>query len=92
MIIRRVTAADADTVLAIQRATQPTPWTLGRFGGFSTLVAEVDGWAVGFACHSVNRRPGGDEMLVLANLSVDAGVGVDGNGWRFRIESRTFSG
>jgi ribosomal-protein-alanine N-acetyltransferase len=87
VIIRRFTAADAEAVLAIERANQPTPWTLGRFEGFSTLVAEVDGRVVGVACHSVNHWPGRDETLTLANLSVDAAFRRRGIG-RALLEAR----
>lgn len=70
LTIRRYADTDAEVVLAIEQTCQPNPWPRARFEIFSTLVAEVDGRVVGFACHSVNHAPGADETLLLANLAV----------------------
>lgn len=70
LTIRRYVDTDAEAVLAIETACQPTPWPRARFEVFSTLVAELDGRVVGFACYSINHLPGVDETLLLANLAV----------------------
>lgn len=71
MIIRAFTNDDNAAVAAIHRASHPFPWPPGRFQAFSTLVAEVAGRIVAFACHSVVHAPDREECLLLANLAVD---------------------
>lgn len=87
MEIRRFTSADAEAVLAIERASQPLPWPPARFELFSTLVAEVGRRVVGFACYSLNHATDGDETLLLANLVVAADARRQGVG-RALVEAR----
>jgi ribosomal protein S18 acetylase RimI-like enzyme len=87
VIIRPFTSADAAAVAAIHQASHTVPWSPSRFQAFATLVSEVEGSVVGFACHSVLHAPDREESLLLANLAVDPARRRRGNG-RALLEAR----
>ncbi|HEX2825440.1 MAG TPA: ribosomal protein S18-alanine N-acetyltransferase [Burkholderiales bacterium] len=67
---RRMTAADLDTVEAIERRMHPSPWTRGNFSdsigaGYHCWIAERDGGLAAYAVVAV-----GAEEAHLLNLTV----------------------
>lgn len=67
MLLRAMTAADVPTVLAIERASQPVPWTEGMIRDclkttyWNTVVEDLDGTITAFAILST----GGGDAHVL---------------------------
>lgn len=72
MLLRQMTAGDLPAVLAIERASQPVPWTEGMLRDclkttyWNTVVEDVDGRVLAFAILST----GGGDAHVL-DIAVD---------------------
>ncbi len=71
LVLRPMTEADLEAVLAIERRAYSHPWTPGIFrdclrGPYHCLALEREGWLVGYSVHSVAA----DEAHLL-NLCVE---------------------